>query len=101
MYKLAHLSYDELRNENSSQIMVEQEEKSMHSLHYDIIRILTIGLFLKYFFGEITFHSFKALIFYLAAYEIYIEKGSECQNPLIFSTQINLDIIENIFGIST
>lgn len=53
------------------------------------------------YFWEIIFHSFSALIFYLAAYEIYIEKGSKCQNPLIFSTQINLDIIENIFGIST
>lgn len=39
--------------------------------------------------------------FYLAAYEIYIEKGGKCQEPLIFSTHINLDIIENIFGIST
>lgn len=79
--------------------MVEQEEKNMHSLHYDIIRTLTF--FLKYFFGEIIFHYFKALIFYLTAYEIYIEKGSKCQEPLIFSTHINLDIIEYIFGIST
>lgn len=80
--------------------MVEQEEKSMHSLHYDIIRILTF-FFWKYFFGEIIFHYFKALIFYLAAYEIYIEKGSKCRESLILSTHINLDIIENIFGIST